>query len=321
MSNTSLISIIVPLYNSQATLYGCIDSLVCQSYPNIEIILVDDGSTDNSLNICNTWAIQDDRVKVLSQPNLGVSEARNNGIRHSTGEYIMLLDSDDWYDLQTCEIMLNTLLSNDVDCVICGFNQTSGNVWAPKKNIVYRDKGSFLKDYVYWINTELLSSSVNKIYKRDKIKNLYPEDIAFGEDLIFSLAYLKNCYSVAFISNPLYQHDVFNTSSLTHSWNIKRFSDIERIQSVILEMCVDQPSDSKIYDKYLRDIAHTITCLFRSEISKSEKLKILRQWHTKSYFRNVNINRIFHIPGKRNLLLLLLIYMHLYNIAQTLIHK
>ena len=102
------ISVIVPVYNTEAYLDRCIKSLFCQSYADLEIILVDDGSKDGSLRICRKWEQRDSRIQVISQPNLGVSSARNEGIRKSTGDLIMLLDSDDWLAADACEKLLDT---------------------------------------------------------------------------------------------------------------------------------------------------------------------------------------------------------------------
>ena len=188
----SLISIIVPVYNASPYLHRCIDSLINQTIGNIEIILIDDGSKDNSLSICKEYATRDKRVIVIEQENNGVSVARNKGIEYSNGEFILLLDSDDWLALNTVEILLNEQQIYNADCVVFGFNQTSGNIWAPNKNITYHSSIELKKEFPYWLNTELLSSSVNKLYKKELIKRLYPVGMAFGEDLLFSLTRWRN---------------------------------------------------------------------------------------------------------------------------------
>lgn len=104
--NNPLVSIIVPVYNTQNYIELCLSSLVQQSYENIEIILVNDGSTDNSLSICNIFAIKDSRIKIITQENTGVNQARINGFRQSTGEYIMFVDSDDYVSTDIVYLMI-----------------------------------------------------------------------------------------------------------------------------------------------------------------------------------------------------------------------
>ena len=98
-----LVSIIVPVYNTAPFLVNCLNSLVGQTYRNIELIVVNDGSKDNSLAIIEQYALSDMRVKVVNQENKGISGARNAGIEKASGEYILCVDSDDWIDIQTCE--------------------------------------------------------------------------------------------------------------------------------------------------------------------------------------------------------------------------
>ena len=101
----AIVTIIVPVYNSEKYLDRCLESLVNQTVAEFEIILVDDGSIDASLSICKKWATKDNRITIIEQENSGVSVARNNGIERSNGEFILLLDSDDWFDLNTVEVL------------------------------------------------------------------------------------------------------------------------------------------------------------------------------------------------------------------------
>ena len=108
-----LISVIVPIYNVEQYLDKCITSIVNQSYKNLEIILVDDGATDKCPDICDKWAIKDDRIVVIHKENGGLSDARNSGLNIAKGEYISFIDSDDWIDLNFYEVLYNSLLSNN----------------------------------------------------------------------------------------------------------------------------------------------------------------------------------------------------------------
>ena len=118
----NLISIIVAIYNVDQYLEQCIDSIINQSYKNLEIILVNDGSTDNSKNICDYYSEIDKRIKVVHKKNGGVSSARNTGIDIATGDYIAFVDSDDYLELNMYETMINNLEQNQCDMGVCGYS-------------------------------------------------------------------------------------------------------------------------------------------------------------------------------------------------------
>lgn len=127
MSNTPLISVIVPVYNVAEYLPRCLDSICNQTYQNLEIILVDDGSTDNSLQICNQYAAKDKRITVIHQENGGLSAARNTGVDHMHGEFFTFIDSDDWISLDYCQVLLDLI------------NQTNADVSTANYVLAYED--------------------------------------------------------------------------------------------------------------------------------------------------------------------------------------
>lgn len=112
------ISIIVPLYNVEEYLSKCIETLINQTLKEIEIILIDDGSTDKSSKICDEYAKRDSRIRVIHQKNVGVSQARNNAIQIASGEFVMFVDGDDWIEEQTCEIAYNTAVEKKADALM-----------------------------------------------------------------------------------------------------------------------------------------------------------------------------------------------------------
>ena len=147
--NGDIISIIVPVYNTEEYLDKCILSIMAQTYADFELLLIDDGSTDSSGSICDKYAAQDSRVRVFHKENGGVSRARNLGIDNSKGDYLLFLDSDDWLASDTFEILHRTLEREDADCVIFGFYQTSGNIWAPEENRIYATIEDLKKNFAY----------------------------------------------------------------------------------------------------------------------------------------------------------------------------
>lgn len=312
-----MISVIVPVYNASQYINRCIESLVNQTIKDIEIILVDDGSSDDSLSVCKEWASKDKRIIVLEQENSGVSVARNRGIEFSKGEFILLLDSDDWFTLDAVEYLMSEQRKNNADCVVFGFNQTSGNIWAPNDDKLYKSLNDLKKDFSFWLNTELLSSSVNKMYKKSLIKNNYPVGMAFGEDLLFCLDYLDQSKCISFVKSPLYQHEVYNKTSLTHSFNINRFRDIEIIQKRILDFAIDK-NDKNLYKKYVYDCIRVLRSYLLCNDNDLTKRKILDNWLKNSFFKSLKLNDYELIW--QNHLLLRVIQMRFYFVANLLVN-
>lgn len=289
----NLISIIIPVYNAGKYINRCIKSIVNQSYQELEIIVVNDGSTDNSFSICETLAMQDNRIKVISQENGGVSKARNTGLSFAKGEYVMFLDSDDYMLPDMCKTMLDVLHSKQADCVICGIQEPEGALWCPQRNIDYSTLADFKRDFVYQLNTELLSPCWNKIFKRQLITNLFNEDISFGEDLIFDLEYLNNCSRLAFITTPLVYHEKQVAGSLVTKTGLQRLMDIENVHKVIMQFAGEENISQDLHKKYIRDLTVYARFLFLDKRNTfSDKKKILRNWIQVTYLNHMSVANI-----------------------------
>jgi glycosyltransferase involved in cell wall biosynthesis len=217
--NNSKISIIIPVYNVGLYVNECIDSIINQTYGNIEIIIVDDGSTDDSPEIVDYIALKDDRIKVIHQKNKGLSEARNTGIKVATGEYIGFIDSDDRIKPNMYELLVDSIQQNDADLSICNFLRFSKNLSIISNR--YDDK---IINYKNKNTTEfyemIIDSSCNKLYKSEIVRryNIYFEDksIVPQEDFYFLLKYFTHINKVVTISNPLYEYRI-RKSSITNS--------------------------------------------------------------------------------------------------------
>lgn len=220
-----LISIVVPIYNSEKTLNRCIESVIAQDYSNLEIILINDGSNDKSDDICRIYLKKDIRIKYYYQENQGVSSARNRGIDIAKGEYIIFIDSDDYIEKN----MISSMLCNcetDSDIVICGYDTYN----LKEKNIIpyifnYQElerknftQINFLKHLGCWIlNFNNICMPWNKMFKLEKIKenNLYfPINISYGEDLMFNLLFFELANKVCWVPQILYHYEVGSTNSL-----------------------------------------------------------------------------------------------------------
>ena len=123
-----MVSIIIPAYNAEKYIEQCIDSIISQTYKNIEVIIVNDGSTDNTLAICEKYAKEDKRIKIVKKKNEGVSKARNDGIKIATGKYIMFIDSDDYIDDDYIEIMHKNIVEKKADLVVSNYTRDKNGV-------------------------------------------------------------------------------------------------------------------------------------------------------------------------------------------------
>ena len=216
------VSIIIPIYNSEKTLDRCLNSVLLQTHSNIEIILVDDGSTDQSLNICRTWAEKDDRITLIHKENRGVSSARNAGLAAATGQYIMFCDSDDCVKADWCKSLLETIELHPDAFVVCNIilNQ-------PGKLFQLNQEG--LKEPISYFDlfqAGLSPFPVNKIFDKsvlDKYGLRFDENMQLGEDVKFTLAYYKYCSCIEYIHTPLYEY-IATEDSATNSYYPDLFS-------------------------------------------------------------------------------------------------
>ncbi|HPF83123.1 MAG TPA: glycosyltransferase, partial [Bacilli bacterium] len=217
-----LISIIVPVYNTEKYLSRCLDSIINQSYKNIEIILVNDGSKDNSLSIINEYSKKDSRIIVLDQKNQGVTKARFNGYNISHGKYIMFVDSDDWIELNTLDIMYKRLLEDKTDLVKCDYKKYRNNKYY-FSDIIKEDKiinNNEIFDYLY--STICFNGMNMQLMKREllKLDNINYE-LKYGEDLRIMMDILRKVSNVSLIINELYIYNI-NDESITNSKEISK---------------------------------------------------------------------------------------------------
>ena len=266
------------------------DSVLAQTFTDFECLLINDGSKDKSGEICDEYATKDSRVKVFHKENGGVSSARNVGLDNATGEWIAFVDSDDSICIDACARVIEYAESHAADCVVFGFLQASGSVWAPESERVYENMEAFKKDFVFWLNSELLSSSVNKLYKREHIKSFFPEGMSFGEDLVFSLNYIKHCDRICFVPWPIYFHNNLNECSLTHTMRNEQIFDIEQWQTEIFEFVGNAPVAGDICNKYLKDVLLWLKRFYASNGAvNSEKMSLLRRWYNDSHLKRLAI--------------------------------
>lgn len=216
-----MISIIIPVYNAEKYINECVASVINQNYSDFECILVDDGSTDGSAELCYKWAKRDKRIKIIHQNNSGVSIARNKGIEHATGEYIVFIDSDDYVNISYLSDMICETNDN-IDLVISGyrpFPQIKDNniTFLYQSNIIELTE-KHIHHFVEINKKSLLYGPCAKLYKSSIIKNnhiIFDPNLSLGEDLHFNYAYLKYCKFLYTVSKANYNYRVNISNSLS----------------------------------------------------------------------------------------------------------
>lgn len=236
-----LISVIVPIYNVQDYLDKCIYTVQNQTYKNLEIILIDDGSTDASGKKCDKYKENDLRIKVIHKENSGLGYARNSGLDIATGNYILFVDSDDFLDLKMVEKLYNELLKTKSDTSYCGYFKYYDDYHIEEVPAEYNNRIFCDKEIIYDVLLEmvsgkpeqkkeaLLSMSVwhalysNEIIKENNLRFVSERDY-ISEDIIFDIAYLQKAKRVCYIDTPLYFYRCNNTGSLTHRYESNEFN-------------------------------------------------------------------------------------------------
>lgn len=234
MGAAKLVSIIVPVYNSISYLDNCLTSILNQTYKDIEVILIDDGSTDGSGSLCDMYMEKDNRIKVIHQENSGPSSARNAGIQAASGEYLQFVDGDDTIDPD----MTKTLVASIADghqLVICGYKNMvkCNNQWVSDEVFRFNKPGSFEKKEFLEMFGELyrdyyIHFNWNKLYITSIIRDhtlQFDGDIIRGEDMLFNLKYLEKCSRIKIIEQAFYNYMTSNNESITSTFRPDLFEN------------------------------------------------------------------------------------------------
>lgn len=247
-----LVSVIVPIYNIEKYIDRCIKSIVDQTYDNIEVLLVVDGATDNSLNICKSWAKKDKRIRVIYQENGGVSSARNHGIKESKGEYITFVDGDDYIANQMIENLIEGIKNNNVDfsvCNLCVFHLNREITKVNLKSQVF-DVRYIIKNYFDNPDIkEVMWGPCQKLFKRELIRNSRFKNYSMGEDLLYIFELLQTVNQIAYVDYDGYYYIHRENSAMTSKFSSKRFDYIDAITE-IERICKDN------YDETVQKNAH-----------------------------------------------------------------
>ena len=271
-----LFSIIVPVYNSQDYLYNCLDSLVNQYYTNIEIILVNDGSTDNSLQICEDYAARDERIVVLSQSNRGQAAARNSGVQHCSGDYVLFIDSDDAVTLDLLSLNYEILKSNKADCLQF---PVALNYSSKEERVLFdRYEKLFLSSRHTIINSWLTELEISWIVCNKIIKREVAASIAFAEGMIYEdnnyvVDLLDKITSITLSNQGCYHYYQRSNSTTTTKHSLQKELDSIKVLEHVLTTFGDELGKTLYINFVLRviNIEKSVKKNFKKSITKSKK--------------------------------------------------
>ncbi len=295
---TPLISIIVPAYNIAEYIGDCLKSLIAQTYPNLEIIVIDDGSTDETNAIIAAHQEQDQRIKLIRQANQGVSAARNHGLDSANGEYIGFCDGDDYVDAEMYKVLVQNILNNHADIAQCGFQMEF-----PDRVYHYYGTGKkyFLnheKAMLHYLKADLIEPSLwNKLYARalwDEIR--FDSELKYNEDVLINYYLFKKSQRFVFEDIEHYHYRMRPNSATKNRTDEKKILDPLKVLKTIVEDCrKDSEAWPFAYKRYLGVLARDVQTsgarihgldtlsLLRSELKDKEgfnKLSSKRfRWH------------------------------------------
>lgn len=269
------ISVIIPVYNGEKYIKRCIDSIKKQTFNDWEIILVDDGSKDKTGVICDSYALEDKRIKVFHKSNGGVSVARNFGIDKAIGDYITFVDCDDWIEKDFFEKVVNFLTKDSVDILITGFifdkNGVSKNIFKGKYAEILCEQ----KKQVEFFKQDKFSWTVyDKFFKRDIIRFFkFNKHIKIGEDMLFFWQVLNFAKNVGYLPLYDYHYDISASNTMTSKFSLKWFHGL-KVKRNIYNQVKDISKEIELLSRIVVVVEMVILAKKASEVNnyKSEKL-------------------------------------------------
>ena len=303
-----MFSIVIPVYNAKASLERCVDSWLCQTRKDLEIILVDDGSSDGSKELCDRLAKNHSGtcVRVIHQANSGVSAARNAGIRAAEGEFLLFTDSDDYVEPDYLEKMAVLQESSDADLVLCGYHHLYDGadiVKVPGETHVSA-MAEFQQEFLELYKKSDLNMPWNKLYRK-ALAGVFDTSLSLGEDLLFNLEYLSKCRRVAVLGEPMcwYVQDMGKTT-LSSEKRQDRMELAERIcreTENFYEKTWGTPcKDGSIFLRYMNEVMDECEKLPDDRtLAYREKLEILHGYAKDSLVKNRGSEVRFTYPDYR----------------------
>ena len=311
------VSIIVPAYNVENYIERCLNSLVNQTFKDIEIITINDGSTDKSLELLNKYAKEDIRVSVIDLGDEGVSYCRNLGVEKANGKYIMFVDSDDWIDSNMIEAMYKKAEENKLDLVMCSYIREFKDHSKEKRfnlpeEIIYKEdkvKNELLRKLVGPVKEELLNPEMldalgtvwGKLYRADilkenKLKFVDLSEIGSAEDTLFNIFTFNYLKKVMFLNKPMYHYWRDNPKSVTSQYNPK-LKEQRKVFFKYISDFLKENNFVQVFEEALNNRICTsvlglglIECSKNNKVSGINKIKNIKKIINEEYVRNAYKN-------------------------------
>ena len=321
-----LVSIVVPVYNTEKYIFECMNSLIQQSYSHIEIIAVDDGSTDNSLCLLKELSVKDSRLKVFSQPNQGVSAARNLALSKATGTYVMFVDADDWIDPSTIEECLQAI--KDADACFFAYVREFSNRSLPKllfpqtqhfteeacKQLQRRMIGPVGKELANPGMLDSLGTIWGKLYRREILNGTSFIDlkiIGTAEDSLFNCNVFRKVQKAVYINKTFYHYRKFNIGAETKRYKPQLSQQWNKLFDYMKTTATDEIGQKALYNR----IALSVIGLGLNEYLSPDTLKakttkiaeIINQPHYREAYKELDLTyfpihwKVFFFAAKHNM--------------------
>lgn len=298
MMKKKLVSVIIPVYNVENYLRRCVESVLNQTFKNFELILVNDGSKDDSLKICKEFEKSDPRVIVIDTPNRGSSSARNTGMSIASGEWIIHFDSDDWIEQDMLQLLYDEAITEDADIVACGIYEDYGN----DNRIAHLYPYEKLEPHSEIFRMEGLYSSVcNKLIKKelyDKHDIHFVNGVRMWEDLVVSTRLRFFSKKSAIVNKPLYHYYCAPRESIC----IEDAKQYPHSQIRVVEYLTDYLNSLQSSDPIIQKIIASIKISAKNYLFSLESEQAYNQWKYMYSEANKDILELKHIPLQNRLL-------------------
>lgn len=281
------LSVIIPVYNGEKYIEDCLNSIINQTYKDLQIIVVNDGSTDNTKFILSGISKCDSRIQVINKENNGVCSARNVGLEHATKNYITFVDSDDTLDLDMYELLMQYSIDEEYDIVHCGYKRINGEnvkLVSGTNNIIKQTKNEALECIVG--GKIFVPSLWNKVYKRklfDDIK--FDENLKINEDVLVNYKVFKKSEKSIFIDKPKYNYFEREESSCKNTNSIKKAEDCLKVSKIINEDCKNTDLEQIAIKRYIESLIGLYRSYYNKRREYNSNIKEIKKQIYK-YYKN-----------------------------------
>lgn len=278
------ISIIIPVFNGEKYIEKCLESILNQKFKEYEVIVINDGSKDRTLDIINKYEMKDKRINIYSQENLGPSASRNSGIKKARGQYLAFIDADDFITDQYLESMIFKCEKENLDLVTCGYIDVSKYGKVELNDFFDQYNANSKEEFIKCILSGVGGTLWGKLFKREIIVDnnlLLDEELFMCEDLIFVLKYIFLCNSFNSIKDNLYVYNRLNARSISSNINFTYYENlllvIKKIENILIEEKINEKFIADIISERIIDLSIKFIYLqSNSKISKRERVENIK---------------------------------------------